>query len=170
MVQQFSAAPSEDVGPAANDGTGVAGDGSRDLPMVAIVGRPNVGKSSLFNRLLERERAIVTATPGTTRDTLEETIVLDGIPVRLIDTAGLRDTADPIEVEGMTYTRSVTYRDAAGNTLDAYDSTTTASIEYVIGVTGEKERRGWSAAIDRTRTLIVSGLLAAWVAFENPTP
>jgi tRNA modification GTPase len=57
---------------------------------LAMVGRPNAGKSSLFNRLLERDRAIVTATPGTTRDTIEETFSLDGIPVQLIDTAGLR--------------------------------------------------------------------------------
>jgi tRNA modification GTPase len=59
---------------------------------LAIVGRPNVGKSSLFNRLVERERAIVTATPGTTRDTVTERISLDGIPLELVDTAGLRES------------------------------------------------------------------------------
>ena len=58
---------------------------------MAIVGRPNVGKSSLFNRLVERERAIVTATPGTTRDLVTERISLDGIPVEMVDTAGLRE-------------------------------------------------------------------------------
>jgi len=58
---------------------------------LAIVGRPNVGKSSLFNRLVERDRAIVTATPGTTRDTISERISLDGIPLELVDTAGLRE-------------------------------------------------------------------------------
>jgi tRNA modification GTPase len=58
---------------------------------LAIVGRPNVGKSSLFNRLVERERAIVTATPGTTRDTITERISLEGIPLELVDTAGLRE-------------------------------------------------------------------------------
>ena len=57
---------------------------------LAIVGRPNAGKSSLFNRLVERDRAIVTATPGTTRDTITERISLDGIPLELVDTAGLR--------------------------------------------------------------------------------
>ena len=59
---------------------------------LAIVGRPNVGKSSLFNRLVERERAIVTAAPGTTRDTVTERISLDGIPLELVDTAGLRES------------------------------------------------------------------------------
>ncbi|MGD0680836.1 MAG: tRNA uridine-5-carboxymethylaminomethyl(34) synthesis GTPase MnmE [Terracidiphilus sp.] len=58
---------------------------------LAIVGRPNVGKSSLFNCLVERERAIVTATPGTTRDTVSERISLEGIPLELVDTAGLRE-------------------------------------------------------------------------------
>jgi tRNA modification GTPase len=58
---------------------------------LAIVGRPNAGKSSLFNRLVERERAIVTATPGTTRDLVTERIALDGIPIELVDTAGLRE-------------------------------------------------------------------------------
>ena len=68
---------------------------------LAIVGRPNVGKSSLFNRLVERERAIVTATPGTTRDLVSETVALDGIPVRLVDTAGLRHAIDEAESIGI---------------------------------------------------------------------
>jgi tRNA modification GTPase len=62
----------------------------RNGAAIALIGPPNAGKSSLFNRLLERERAIVTALPGTTRDTIEETLALGGIPLRLIDTAGLR--------------------------------------------------------------------------------
>ena len=64
---------------------------------IAVVGRPNAGKSSLFNRLLLDERAIVTAVPGTTRDVLEESLDLDGVPVRLVDTAGLREADDPVE-------------------------------------------------------------------------
>ena len=65
---------------------------------LALVGRPNVGKSSLFNRLVERDRAIVTATPGTTRDTVTERISLGGIPLELVDTAGLREkTRESIE-------------------------------------------------------------------------
>jgi tRNA modification GTPase len=68
---------------------------------LAIVGRPNVGKSSLFNCLIERERAIVTATPGTTRDLVTETVAIGGIPVKLIDTAGIREAADEAESIGI---------------------------------------------------------------------
>jgi tRNA modification GTPase len=68
---------------------------------LAIVGQPNVGKSSLFNRLVERERAIVTATPGTTRDLVTETVAIGGIPVRLIDTAGIRQALDEAESIGI---------------------------------------------------------------------
>jgi tRNA modification GTPase len=72
---------------------------------VTISGRPNVGKSSIFNGLVERERAIVTDIPGTTRDTLTEAIDLEGIPVILTDTAGLRETTDGIETLGIERTR-----------------------------------------------------------------
>src|SRR6476469_3255237 len=68
---------------------------------LAIVGRPNVGKSSLFNQLVERERAIVTATPGTTRDVVTETVAIERIPVRLVDTAGIRHSLDEAESIGI---------------------------------------------------------------------
>ena len=68
---------------------------------LAIVGRPNVGKSSLFNQLVERERAIVTATPGTTRDPVSETVAIGGIPVQLVDTAGIRQALDEAESIGI---------------------------------------------------------------------
>jgi tRNA modification GTPase len=68
---------------------------------LAIVGRPNVGKSSLFNRLVERERAIVTAQPGTTRDLVSETVAIGGIPVQLVDTAGIRRALDEAESIGI---------------------------------------------------------------------
>lgn len=78
----------------------------REGATVAITGLPNVGKSSLFNALLARERAIVSEVPGTTRDVLEEGIDLDGVPVRLVDTAGLREVEDPVETEGVRRARS----------------------------------------------------------------
>ncbi len=68
---------------------------------LAIVGRPNVGKSSLFNRLVERERAIVTAAPGTTRDLVSEMVSIGGIPVKLVDTAGIRQALDEAESIGI---------------------------------------------------------------------
>jgi tRNA modification GTPase len=81
----------------------------RNGAAIALVGRPNAGKSSLFNRLLERDRAIVTSVPGTTRDTLEETVSLGGVPLRIIDTAGLRSAEgmteiDQVEALGMART------------------------------------------------------------------
>jgi len=68
---------------------------------LAIVGRPNVGKSSLFNRLLEQDRAIVTEIPGTTRDLVSETASLEGIPVKFVDTAGIRQGQDLVETLGI---------------------------------------------------------------------
>lgn len=68
---------------------------------IVIAGQPNAGKSSLLNRLAGRDTAIVTDIPGTTRDVLREQINIDGLPLHIIDTAGLRDTADPVEKEGI---------------------------------------------------------------------
>ena len=79
---------------------------------LAIVGRPNVGKSSLFNRLVERDRAIVTATPGTTRDLVTERISLEGIPLELVDTAGLRESLEEAEQLGIARSREA-FADAA---------------------------------------------------------
>ncbi|HEX8146308.1 MAG TPA: tRNA uridine-5-carboxymethylaminomethyl(34) synthesis GTPase MnmE [Pyrinomonadaceae bacterium] len=77
----------------------------KDGLRVALVGRPNVGKSSLFNKLLSSDRAIVTEIPGTTRDTISEVINIEGIPVLITDTAGVRSSPDRIEQLGIERTR-----------------------------------------------------------------
>jgi tRNA modification GTPase len=78
----------------------------REGARVVIVGQPNVGKSSLLNRLLRENRAIVTDIPGTTRDTIEESVILDGLRVTFVDTAGLRETADIVEQAGILRTKA----------------------------------------------------------------
>jgi tRNA modification GTPase len=83
-----------------------AGRALRDGLCVTIAGPPNAGKSSLLNRLAGYDAAIVTALPGTTRDPLREHLVLDGLPVTVVDTAGLRETTDPIEREGVRRSRA----------------------------------------------------------------
>ena len=77
----------------------------RDGLTTVIVGRPNVGKSSLLNQLLKEKRAIVTSVPGTTRDVIEEYMNIKGIPLRLADTAGIRETVDLVEIEGVKLAR-----------------------------------------------------------------
>ncbi|HBG07503.1 MAG: tRNA uridine-5-carboxymethylaminomethyl(34) synthesis GTPase MnmE [Geobacteraceae bacterium GWC2_58_44] len=73
----------------------------RDGVSVVIAGKPNVGKSSLLNTLLKEKRAIVTAVPGTTRDVIEEVVNINGLPVKLLDTAGIRESEDQVEQEGV---------------------------------------------------------------------
>jgi tRNA modification GTPase len=92
----------------------------REGARVALSGTTSVGKSTLFNRLLGRDRAIVSPVPGTTRDTLEETIELDGIPVTLIDTAGVRPAGDAVEAEGVRRARAAAFEaDVVVLVLDA---------------------------------------------------
>ena len=93
----------------------------------AIVGRPNAGKSTLFNALLGRERAIVTDIPGTTRDTVEERCVLGGVLLRLIDTAGLRETGDAVEKLGVERSRAA--METAGLIFVVIDGTEPATGE-----------------------------------------
>ena len=95
----------------------------REGMQLAIVGRPNAGKSSLFNRLVEHDRAIVTATPGTTRDVIAERVSLGGVPVELLDTAGLRETDDEAERLGVERSRrAVADADAVLLVLDCSDT------------------------------------------------
>ncbi|WP_308590025.1 tRNA uridine-5-carboxymethylaminomethyl(34) synthesis GTPase MnmE [uncultured Megasphaera sp.] len=91
----------------------------RDGVMAAIAGTPNAGKSSLLNRLLKEDRAIVTDVPGTTRDVLEEWISLKGVPVCLVDTAGIRETDDTVEKIGVTKAKA--YMDKADVILVVID-------------------------------------------------
>jgi tRNA modification GTPase len=91
--------------------TAAEGERLREGALLVIAGRPNAGKSSLFNALLGRERAIVTEVPGTTRDAIEAAAVIEGFPFRLVDTAGLRASADRVERIGIEVARR--YLDAA---------------------------------------------------------
>ncbi len=110
----------------------------RNGARVALVGRPNVGKSSLLNALLRVERAIVTPIPGTTRDTLEETANLAGVPVVLIDTAGMRVSDDPVEQIGVERARSaLASADLALLVFDAQQSFT-AEDAAMLSVTAER--------------------------------
>lgn len=115
----------------------------REGARVVIAGEPNVGKSTLMNRLLGRERAIVTAVPGTTRDTLEEQLVINGIVLRLVDTAGLRETDCPVEREGVRRAEDM-FRsaDILLVVLDGSQPLTPAS-------------RDWLAAAPPARTLVL---------------
>lgn len=100
--------------------TANAGKVLREGVRMAIVGRPNVGKSSLLNRLLGEERAIVTDTPGTTRDTIEEVINIKGVPVVIVDTAGIRHPRDKVEEFGIDRARKeIAGADIAVAVLDA---------------------------------------------------
>ena len=83
-------------------GSAAAGQRLRDGALVVIAGVPNAGKSSLFNALLKRDRAIVTPVPGTTRDLLAEGATFGGVPVTLVDTAGIREATDAVEREGVS--------------------------------------------------------------------
>ncbi len=105
---------------------------------LAIIGRPNVGKSSVFNRLIGVDRAIVTPLPGTTRDALYESAAIRGLPVRLIDTAGIRETGDPIERLGIERSRTaIADADIRLLILDASEPTTEDDLRLLDQVSAE---------------------------------
>jgi tRNA modification GTPase len=104
----------------------------------AIVGRPNAGKSSLLNQLLGHDRAIVSPIPGTTRDTIEETANIRGLPVVFIDTAGLREARDEIEVEGIRRSRETLAKaELILHVLDASEPLTAADETYLAEFSGK---------------------------------
>jgi tRNA modification GTPase len=131
---------------------GRAGRVVREGSLVVIAGRPNAGKSSLFNALAGASRAIVTDVPGTTRDLLTERVDIGGVPITLVDTAGLRDVEDAIEVEGVRRAREA--QGIAALTLMVVDGSVPQSPEAI-----------GAAATDERSTLIVlskSDLRRAW--------
>lgn len=104
-----------------------------------IVGRPNAGKSSLLNQLLGHDRAIVTPVPGTTRDTIEETASIRGLPVVFIDTAGLREAGDEIEAEGIRRSRASLERaDLVLQVLDTSESLSDLDLDPALATAGRK--------------------------------
>ncbi|MDW8322594.1 MAG: tRNA uridine-5-carboxymethylaminomethyl(34) synthesis GTPase MnmE [Burkholderiales bacterium] len=104
----------------------------REGMTVVLIGQPNVGKSSLLNRLAGYEAAIVTDIPGTTRDTVREAIQLEGVPVHVIDTAGLRETRDPVEAQGIARTWAAIQRaDVALLITDAQHGLTAREQEII---------------------------------------
>ena len=105
----------------------------------AIVGRPNAGKSSLLNQLLGHDRAIVSAIPGTTRDTIEETANIRGLPVVFVDTAGLCDSGDEIEIEGIRRSRATLEKaELILHVLDNSEPLTPADETYLKEFSGKK--------------------------------
>ncbi len=164
----------------------------REGVRTVIFGEPNVGKSSLLNALLGRERAIVSETPGTTRDTIEEFINVRGLPLRIIDTAGLRDTTDPLENAGIARARqSLAIADLTLHVVDASQPPATAKltpsnpIETMILVCNKTDlglHPGWSttgsaaihvscrteAGLDTLAEAIYQRVTAGNIAWDNP--
>lgn len=128
--------------------TGATGALVHDGALVVLVGAPNVGKSSLFNALLGEARAIVTEVPGTTRDAIEAVLDLPGWPLRLVDTAGMRETSDFVEQLGIK--TSQRYRDRAAIVLLCADSPET--LQEARAVRAEEPRRHLVVAMKADRT------------------
>jgi tRNA modification GTPase len=121
----------------------------RDGLRVAIVGPPNAGKSTLFNALVGDEAAIVSATPGTTRDIIERPLSLGGLPIVLLDTAGIRSSDDPIEAAGIA--RALRQRDTADIILDLSGEVPPA--DHVLAISAKSD-----VALPRPGTIAVSAV------------
>ena len=118
----------------------ILGEGLR----LAIVGSPNVGKSSLLNRLAKREAAIVSATPGTTRDIVEENILIEGVPLNIVDTAGIRETINDIEEEGIKRALSAARKADIILLLVEHQQ-----------ILGREEQRVFDVCLDSVKTIVV---------------
>lgn len=131
---------------------------------VAIVGRPNVGKSTLLNRLLGDDRAMVSEIAGTTRDTIEDTAVIDGVLFRFVDTAGLHDTDDRLEQMGIERTYNIIKR--AHVVLNVTDNDTADAIQTdakVIKVVNKTDIRGEGAGISSADEIHISAKFGAGI-------
>lgn len=130
----------------------------RDGVMAAIAGTPNAGKSSLLNRLVQEERAIVTDVPGTTRDVIEEWITIQGVPICLVDTAGIRDTDDTVEKIGVR--RAKEYMDKADIVIVVVDGSRPLTAEDVAVLDDARGREAVIALnkIDKGRVVMEGDL------------
>lgn len=140
--------------------TAAAGQRLHDGAQVVVAGRPNAGKSSLFNALLQRQRAIVTAEPGTTRDLLTESTSFGGVPVTLVDTAGIREAADDVERQGVS--RAEASLASADVVILVVDPDAGASD---LAASGEL----WSALEGRSRICVVNKV-DVWGGRERAVP
>ena len=139
-------------------GTADAGRRLHDGALVVIAGRPNAGKSSLFNALLRRPRAIVTDVPGTTRDLLSESVELGGVPVTLVDTAGLHETVHVVEREGVERSKDA---------MSAADIVVVAVDPYASAADVAASAALWEAADPRRRLCVVTKQDAGAVAAQE---
>ncbi len=162
------AALTREVGAHLDDGR--RGERLREGLVFAVTGAPNVGKSSLVNALAERDVAIVAPTPGTTRDALETRVVLGGVPVTLVDTAGLRETQDAVEAEGVRRARA---------RAEAADLLIEVRVEGEQGLqasplsAGELAREGdrlWGERSRRHRALVPRGPSPRGRSQRDPSP
>ncbi len=134
----------------------------------AIIGRPNVGKSSLLNQLLGHDRAIVSPIAGTTRDTIEETANIRGLPVIFIDTAGLRDAQDVLEIEGIRRSReSLARAELILHVFDASEPLTPADAAYLAEFAGKKRVLVGNKADLPVRLELPAGLTCVQVSCLN---